>query len=519
MKRIILVALTAFTLAMGFSLNGFAADPQFAAKGLYYAGLAHQFSADQDWLAIRDYNMSDDGTWSQVYESGLVKNNGITGSIGGCVFNGLLYCFFTTSDGKLQYVAVNPTGSHSWSNHTIATKISATGAAAAVLKDVIYVFTASHIFRSGDGTNFSVCDLGLPPNASAMLDAVTFFPANDYSCNEDTAGILVVYLDNDENLCSSLFCPSSGFTDAMKLPWPPVNPYLWSPVTYGNLVLGTSSGGAKTRCIQFYGITGHSGDGWHMGRWEFSIADNTWTFHDASIQPLDWEIYRLGVCPYFKTLDSKGTMQLVHFLNIIWYGTDQHGTNHSDYMVPQHNDPNYGWDGVPTETANATGDDDKSKALRNFWSLVGIVLGPPPFAMNGAEDASGLSEVQYGHSQSTSVTTTLSSTKTLSVATNEKIEGGFGEANLDFSYAHGWTSSHGTTNTVEVSSYYTFGPASEMAPDQGIHGWAIFNAPVFVTQQYKLYAYDYDISSGQGTYLNQDMYATSLVSRQLSSVG
>ena len=93
---------------------------------------------------------------------------------------------------------------------------------------------------------------------------------------------------------------------------------------------------------------------------------------------------------------------------------------------------------------------------------------------------------------------------------NNEIEAGFGDFNLDLSYAHAWTSSHGTTHTVEVSSFYNFGPADETPPDQGLHGWAIFNAPTFVTQRYKVYAYDYTQATGQGTYLNQDIYATSI---------
>jgi len=91
-----------------------------------------------------------------------------------------------------------------------------------------------------------------------------------------------------------------------------------------------------------------------------------------------------------------------------------------------------------------------------------------------------------------------------------KIEGGLGELDLDLSYAHGWTASHGQTHTVEVSTYYDFGPQDESPPDQGLHGWAIFNAPTFLTQQYMLYAYDYNQSTGQGTYLNEDIYATSV---------
>jgi hypothetical protein len=75
------------------------------AKGLYYGGLGYEFmfqnynSAKNLSVTARYWSTQDndwDIEWSQDwgYQS-------ITGSLGACVFNGLLYCFFTTTDGKL----------------------------------------------------------------------------------------------------------------------------------------------------------------------------------------------------------------------------------------------------------------------------------------------------------------------------------------------------------------------------------------------------------------------------------
>ena len=139
---------------------------------------------------------------------------------------------------------------------------------------------------------------------------------------------------------------------------------------------------------------------------------------------------------------------------------------------------------------------------------MGVVLGPPPFAMNGATDAcpsnAGFSWVDYGKDTSTTVTTTCTSSSTVSVAMNNSIKAGFGEFSLDLSYAHAWTSSHGNSHTVSISQDFQFGPCHESVGSQGTNGWAIFNAPTLVTQWYKLYAYD------NSTYLNEDIYATAL---------
>ncbi len=196
---------------------------------------------------------------------------------------------------------------------------------------------------------------------------------------------------------------------------------------------------------------------------------------------------------------QKGTMQLSHILDVQFENTETWYANRSDWMVPQNNDPTYGWAGTPTATADKAGTE-----LQSLWTLVGVVRGPQPFAMNAAPSAclSGtqpLAWADYGKDTSKTVSTTSTSESTISVSSDSTIKGGIGELSLDLSYAHGWNSSHGTSKTVSVSQDFQFDPCSE-AGTQGIHGWAIFNAPTLVTQWYKLYAYDYDQSSGAGTY-------------------
>ena len=57
--------------------------------------------------------------------------------MGAVVFNGTPYCFFTTTDGQLQYVTVDPGGTSKSGPTPIATGVGAAGAAAAVAGDTL----------------------------------------------------------------------------------------------------------------------------------------------------------------------------------------------------------------------------------------------------------------------------------------------------------------------------------------------------------------------------------------------
>lgn len=476
---------------------------QTASKGLYSAGRSHFFKYDRGNKHLDYWG----GTWSDANNEFNTKqqhtwtNLDIAGGVGGCVFEKTLYCFFITSDGKLQYVKVNPSTGAVGSIQTIVTGTSPYGAAAAVFKNAIHVFTVSGTFRSVDGAGFTKLAVGPPPQPMDVVDAITFFPPDG-----GPPRVMVVYRDTGSCLVFSQLTHNDNGADSFSPPQELPNippPRVGASFIYGNLILGTADslqgkqGGAKALCIQLYAsVRDNTND--TLARWEYNLKTEAWSVQEY-LNIYSTRGYVPAVAPWFATTDDdgRGTMHLKH---LITYPGGGYLPNGSDFMVPQHNDPNYGWDGVPTTTAGATGDDDKSKKLRSLWSLVGIVLGPSPFALNG-NDGSGLSYVNYGKSQSQSVSTTHTSTNTISVGTSAKIQGGMGEANLDFSYAHAWRSSHGTTHTVEVSKYYTFGTPAETS-NYGTHGYAIFNCPILVTQQYKVYAYD------GLTYLGQDMYTT-----------
>lgn len=494
-------------LALGFSAGVFAQH-----KCLYYQNYLWEWDAIQGGTVSWTQYIWDGTNLNNFTSDEMGPNSQAMGGLGACVFNGKVYCFSTTTDsgGTLWYDTVDAWTTDETGPTKIATGlgISTTlnGAAATVVHDTIYVLVAGQKgFTSKDGKNFTTWNYTVSADApQQILDAVPLLPASD-----DPASILLVYNDAGGALRASIFSPpAQASTKDLLLPWPSANPYLWEPVAQGNLVLGTSAGynnfpaGAKAPCIQFYAATASGQDGIHQGRWEYNVAAEAWAFNDVTISGAT----EIEAWPWFDTVDTTNfTMRLSH---VVSYWTNQGQTqtnfvNPSDWMVPQNNDPAYGWAGTPTPTAGATTSD-----LQSLWTLVGVVLGPPPFAMNGASDACpsgvGFSWVDYGKDTSTTVTTTSTASSTISVAMNNNIKAGFGEFSLDLSYAHGWTSSHSSSQTVSVSEDFQFGPCSEEAGSQGTHGWVIFNAPTLVTQWYKLLAYD------DSTYLNEDIYATAL---------
>jgi hypothetical protein len=499
------MVLIAGILVLGVS-SGAAA---LSVRDLYYEGYLWEWSPIIGG-SVQYTLYAWDGSNLNIVDGDEFSGHAPVGSLGACVFNGLVYCFFETTDNDytVWYVTVDPDNYYAKTGPTaIATALNPnpgqSGAVAAVCNDQIWVFVAGFpcVFMSNDGKNWSTGSYEWDelPVPQQMLDAETFYPEGD-----NPAGIMLVYNDTDNLLSSAVFFPPDQTPhNITTLPWPPENPYLWPPVAQAHVLEGTSAGfnnfaaGAKAPCLQLYGLTAKGQDGIHQGRWEYNVSAQTWTFNDITSPNT---VY-LSVWSWFDTTDSqKGTMRMSHLLE---YYNDSASTfflNPSDWMVPQYSDNNYA--GMATNTA--TGADTQ---LQNLWTLVGVVLGPPPFAMNGATTACATSSdrfswVSYGKDVTSSVTTTSTQKSTISVAVEEKVKGGLGQITLDESYAHAWTSSHGTTHIVTVSQNYQFDTCAEIN-NQGAYGWAIFDAPTLMTQLFQLYAYD------NATYLNRDIYATS----------
>lgn len=502
---VVAICLFRATVAEAFS--------QMNAKGLYFASRAHIFSVDEFNRELVYEGGKYTGDWydadlSRSWDFEYPQEARIYGSLGACVYDNSLYCFFTTEDDRERHelwrVKVNPsTGAGNDAVKMLGLDQS-TGAAAAVLRDKIYVFTTERVIRSNDGENFSCLKASIvPANAKYMIDAATIFPADG-----SAPQILLAYVNDSDELVSTLFSTDETFSTPVTLPYSKSDPLFG-----GNLTLGTREGGVKALAVQLYGFSKVKSEmdlnpGGEAGNWEYDVAKGSWTENSLNIES-DVVCYGFATAPWFVTINStKGSLLQEHFHRIVFRRWESpletnYFSEQSDYLIPQNNDDTYGWKGTPTHTNHATGDDDKSKKLRALWSLVGVVLGPPPFAINAASDPTALSSVTYGIDEQDSVAVTQTTTQTVSVGTDATIQAGIGEFSLDCSYAHGWMSSNTDSKQVETSTYYTFGPVDESAPDYGTHGWALFNAPIILTQKFKVYAYDDE------TYLGQSMYTIS----------
>ena len=120
------------------------------------------------------------------------------------------------------------------------------------------------------------------------------------------------------------------------------------------------------------------------------------------------------------------------------------------------------------------------------------------------------SNVSYGQDQSNQVEHATTWSNTVMVGSDTEVKEGFSKKfglteNLDLSYKHGWEGSHSTTTTCSAGVNCTVGSAYESDGNWGNYGWAIFNVPTLLYQTNWIYAYDYDVQTGQGTFLGQQM--------------
>lgn len=199
----------------------------------------------------------------------------------------------------------------------------------------------------------------------------------------------------------------------------------------------------------------------------------------------------------------------------------------SDAMVPQNTD-------IPLNcnssggTGTDTGTDPEDVTLRKYWTLVGVVMGSPPFAVNNAQDfeIAPLSNVTYGQSETAEVSNSQETANTVMVSAGLTVQAGlqhvFGvKDQVDASYKHAWESANETSTKSTVSYGFTLGTENAStdpndADQIGAMGWAIFHVPTFVVQDYALYAYDYDVGTMSGTPTGQDIHTTQVNQGDLS---
>ncbi len=426
-----------------------------------------------------------------------------------------------------------------------ASKDAATAAIVA-FDDLLYVFSDSGAYTSGDGVNWTVSPgvTAVVPSGSQPLDAIAYYPPG-----EDPR-ILVVLGYGDSNIYDWNWAYAvswNGKTDATSdvrlLPSFSSLAGDTESVASVGLIAGTAkpasaagfTAGALKPAIQaivrgheLYRSMGYA----HIRRYEFTYdtpATEGWTADPG--KALDQ--YLQNAFNWFTDDECVGDSRILR-QHIVAQYTDftnsQKGkltslTFTSDAMVPENRStpiscptpPDPGsWGGEVTDTDPANTDPDTMAALRSYWTLLGVVMGSPPFAVNDASDweIPELSNVIYSKTDSISMTNTEERENSVLQSSSAKVGIGLKRLSLtpqySQSYGHAWRSANEKTTTTTTTLVGTFGTNSadpEHPEDLGRFGWALFNIPNYVVQDYALYAYDYSTATQAGTSLGQDIHS------------
>lgn len=400
------------------------------------------------------------------------------------------------------------------------------GVAATVFDEKIYVFTNQFTLFTSDPKGqcygyTTVISEGLA-NYNP-LDAITFFPAE----GPPKVMVLLSYPGTAAHGAAYVIWDGPSY---LPLPSTSVKPFATDKVVQGGaLVLGTVCGGthdyfpkgAMVPCIQIFFM---SLNGVEPGvyRYEFAINDGTLTSRGNSSDGSGRFQFRLFPWYVAQEPDAQGRTVLRQHIVINEYACSNdwctgwwwHGyAIDSDFLVPQNEDTMgyYGWQGTPTVTLS--GDNDEESAIRrNYWSLVGVILGPPPYALNERieSDIKKTSNVIYGEESSGDIDHTNTWSNSVMVSSETELKVGLSKAvgltaKLDVGYAHGWEGSHSTITSTSAGIEMTCGSDDESTGGFGKHGWAIFLSPTLAEQDNAVYGCDYNVQTGVGTYLNMDL--------------
>jgi hypothetical protein len=449
-------------------------------------------------------------------------------------------------------------------------EIDMAGAAIVVFNNLIYVFADNGTYTSGDGVNWSAYP-ALPVGGNNMepLDAITFYPpdadplimiiygnfppgsfgyeaynnlgpvyATTWNGQLGSASIL-----SGQNISSAIsgknYTGSTLVNRCMGLFVGTATPEFTAQSS--NNPPGFSPGATAPSLQLFLGQTafanknGQAQSAFRRVEYSYNTDGGQWTVDPALFIPIPNNAGSVAcVFPWFETEDANGLPILRQYLVV----NAPYGSNNatqgfpfmSDAMVPKNTEipptlTNPG--GMATDTG-AGASAAQIATYQKYWTLVGVVMGSPPFALNEAQDfeIANLSNVTYGQNQTAEVSNSQVTDSNLLVSAGASVQAGLSDViglkyQVDLSYKHGWESVNGTSSTSTVSYGLTFGTENAAtnpndAASIGMYGWAIFHIPTIVVQDYALYAYDYDTATNIGTYLNQDITTTQVNTGDLS---
>jgi hypothetical protein len=399
------------------------------------------------------------------------------------------------------------------------------GVAATVFDEKIFVFTNQFTLFTSDpkGQCYGYTNVISEGLANYNpLDAITFFPAE----GPPRVMLLLSYPGTSAHGAAYVIWDGPSY---IPLPSTSVKTFATDKVVQGGaLVLGTVCGGTKdyfpkgamVPCVQIFFMANHA-DQCGVYRYEYAIPSETLTSRGNSV--LGDARFQFRLFPwYVAQTDPRGRTILRQHIAINEYGCSNDWCTgtwwrcyalYSDFLVPQNEDTTgyYGWQGTPTVTLS--GDTEEETAIRrNYWSLVGVILGPPPYALNERleSDVKKTSNVIYGEESSGDIDHTNTWSNSVMVSSETELKVGLSKAvgltaKLDVGYAHGWEGSHSTITSTSAGIEMTCGSDDESTGSFGTHGWAIFLSPTLAEQDNAVYGCDYNVQTGEGTYLNMDL--------------
>jgi hypothetical protein len=444
------------------------------------------------------------------------------------------------------YIATYDLVQQRWtSNHGVGSvpvkfgKSSGSGAAITVFNNQLYLFTDSGFYSSGNGSNWAKFnepgfDVQFEP-----LDAVTIYPPNEKPRMLIITGRQTVAGSTYQELWANSW---NGNFDETQ----PDSYYLFGPLLgagqqpTGRVALlpgtaqGTNAWGAAELAVQLFVQvlgSGTTSNPWlGLRHLEFTYGPSTphgsWREEPVSypagtnaIEVGDFLVYTsyFNEC-FYPSFANQDLRQVLH---IDWEQVDTHFTTSqkflnwmSDALVPQNERDKFSscgvFNGQMTDTVG--GVSSANQAMRKYWSLVGVVLGSPPFGKNNYKTEPPLgqfSNLEYESTTSNGVQHSLDWTTDSVLSAGLEVKEGFGDigvrSSFDFTYKHGVESSKENENVVTVGFTKTMGTEGSTEAQAGKFGWALFLVPRVLVQDFAAYAWTWDADAGTGTYLSQDL--------------
>jgi len=406
-------------------------------------------------------------------------------------------------------------------------------AAIVVFNNLLYVFSDSGTYTSGDGIGWTSYSM-LPNNDfnAEPLDAITYYPP------DADPRIMIIYGSYSKGSVAYNAIWGANwngkFGSAMDFRSEKLS-LAGSKHVYGSggLFAGTATGagftsGDRTSALQLFLKASDSSGLGTIKRLEYSYSatGGAWKTDAQMFAPANGYAY-ISTFPWYTTeCNANNNIQrqnlVVNYFDAGGYGAPVNPRGFaltSDAMVPQNSDIpiNCGSSGG-TGTNTGTGTPDEMAMLRKYWTLVGVVIGSPPFQLNGADSfyIEKLSNVTYGQSGSSEVSNSEARENSVILSAGLTVQAGIEHVigvtdKVDFGFKHAWESEHETSTTSTTSYNFRLGTeyADPDAPENlGKSGWGIFNVPTIVVQNFALYAYDYDTAANTGTFLNQNVHTT-----------